>query len=160
MALIQKAARGEQFVQRRDHREHHAHGCLVGQLDHRQQLFGKQLRMRQRQPDAANTQIRVELGRCRQELQRLVTADIHCAQGNSPPVERFGDLAIHRELLLDIRCVLTAKEQELGANQAGEIGAMGRGGTCVIDRADVGPDGHRDTVAGLRGPAARSCACC
>ena len=125
-------------------------GVCCGQPHHRQQLVGQQFGMGQRQPDAANPEVRVHLGRCGQELQRLVTADVERAQRNSPPVKRFGDLAIDGELLLDVRRVLAAEEQELGAHQAGEIRAMGGGRPRVVDRADVGADRHRDAVAGDR----------
>ena len=86
-----------------------------------------------------------------QELQRFVSADVERAQRNPAPVQRFGDLAVDGELLLDVRGVLAAEEQELGAHQAGEVGSLGRRGPRVVDRADVGtdPDGH--TVAGDRG---------
>ena len=53
-------------------------------------------------------------------------------QRDSPSVEGLGYLAVHGELLLDIRCVLAAEEQELGANQAGEIGAVRRRRPGVI----------------------------
>ena len=100
----------------------------------------QQLRMRQRQPDATDTEERVHLGGRRQELQRLVAANIEGAQRDPAPVERFGDLAVDRELLLDIRCVLAAEEQELGAHQAREVRAVGRRRPGVVHRADVCAD--------------------
>src|SRR3546814_5500542 len=50
------------------------------------------------------------------------------AQRDSPAVHRFGDLAVHRGLFLDIRCVRPAEEQELGTDQARVIGAGRHGG--------------------------------
>ena len=107
--------------------------------------------MSQRQPDAADPEVRVHLGGSRQELQRLVTADIQGAQCDSAPVERFSDLAVDGELLLDVRRVLASQEQELGAHQAHEIRTVGGCRPGVIHRSDVGAHRNRDTVAGDRG---------
>ena len=106
--------------------------------------------MSQRQPDAADPEVGVHLGGSRQELQWLVAADIQGAQRDSAPVERFGDLAVDRELLLDVRRVLASQEQKLGAHQAHEIRTVGACRPGVVHRSDVGAHRNRDTVAGDR----------
>ena len=62
-------------------------------------------------------------GGCGEVRQRLVAADVERAQRDPPPVERFGERAVDRDLLLDVGGVVPAEEQELGAHQAGEVGA-------------------------------------
>ena len=99
--LIQKPSRREQFVECADHREHHTDRCVMCEPHHRQQLIGHQPGMGQRQPDAPDAEERVRLGGCRQELQRLVTADVEGAQRDRASVKRFGNLAVDGELLLD-----------------------------------------------------------
>ena len=95
--------------------------------------------------------IGVHLGESLQELQWLVTADIQGAQCDSAPVERFGDLTVDGELLLDVRRVLAPQEQKLGAHQAHEIRTVGGCRPGVVHRPDVGAHRNGDTVAGDRG---------
>ena len=108
---------------------------------------------REREPEPAQPQERVGLGRHRQVGQRLVAADVEGAQRDPAAAHRLGDRAVDRLLLVHLRRAVAAEEQELGAHQAGQVGAGRRRGPGVLDRADVGPHEHVVTV---RGPGRRA----
>jgi hypothetical protein len=80
-------------------------------------------------------------------MQRLVTAHVEGAQRRAPTAHRDRDRPVHGLLLFDARRPLPMHEQELGAHQAGLLGARGDRGVSVGHRAEVRRDRDLAPVA-------------
>jgi len=99
------------------------------------------------QPQRANPEERVGLGRDRQPRDRLVTANVEQADRHGSRRKRVHDCPVHRDLLvLGWRCG-PLDEQELGAEQADAFGAERNRPLGLSRRADVGQERDRDLVA-------------
>ena len=131
-----------------DHREHHLEIAVGRGAQQRPDLHPKNLRARQRQPDAAQAEERVALfdGEARH---RLVAAGIDGADGDRLAAGPFQHLAVGRVLRLLVRQAGRLAEQEFGAHQPDAVA----GGD--IDRIDIGGVGdidlHADRRAGVGG---------
>ena len=84
---VEQPARGLQLGHGRDHREHHRQRVLGRHAQDRAQLRREQLRLLQRQPDAAPAEERVGLRLGGQERQRLVGAGVERADDQRPAVQ-------------------------------------------------------------------------
>ena len=101
--LLQRGAGGLDLVERRDHRQHRLDRVLGGDAQDRAELGGEHLGALERQPDPADAEERVRLGRHRQRRQRLVGAGVERAHDQWPAVERDRDLAQRLGLLVLVR---------------------------------------------------------
>ena len=143
---VERAPRGQQLVHRADHREHHAHRGVHGHPHDRQQLVRQQARNGEREADAADAQEGIALGRGRQVGQRLVAPDVERAQRDPTPAHSVGDAAIDRLLLFDVGRLLPVQEEELRADEPGQVCAQLSRQPRVLDRAEVRADVHLDAV--------------
>ncbi len=93
---------------------------------------------------------RVRLHRHRHVGQWLVAADVEGPDDDPAAGQRIGQRTVGGSLLVHARRRGAAEEQQLGADEACEVGARGRGGERVVQGAEVGPDMDRDAVPGDR----------
>ncbi len=131
-----------------DHGEHDGQRGVCRRLQGGAELDVQQLGPGQRQAQPADPQEGVLLRRLAQVGQGLVGAGVERAQHQAPAAEGRRRLRVGRALLVLAGRVRAAEEQELGAEEADAVGALGDGPRDVARRAGVG--GHLDAAAVAR----------
>ena len=119
-----------------DHGEHDRQRGLGGGLQGGAQLDEQQLGAGERQAQPAHAEERVLLGRLAEVGQRLVGAGVERAQHQAPAAERRRRLRVGGAAARPRRArPVAAEEEELGAEEADAVGALGDGPLDVAGRA-------------------------